>query len=223
MTLTNGKYNLKLSFEENQVTVLIFESSEMFGEAIWDFQETIIGDTGPFVLADQMEPISISKQMELIVDPFLLDFNSRKIQQRLYKEWGCLSENYDSEKAEINRKIIDLLGKLQVRSAYDNVNFQLEFDWEDLFKFYRVQFCMEFQDLEEKICEYIKVMSRLMKIKVLVFVNLKTYLSREQLLRVYQMAFYHKIYLLLLENAERKQEKNENIYIVDRDKCLIIK
>lgn len=79
MTLTNGKYNLKLSFEENQVTVLIFESSEMFGEAIWDLQETIIGDTGPFVLADQMEPISISKQMELIVDPFLLDFNSRKI------------------------------------------------------------------------------------------------------------------------------------------------
>ena len=47
--------------------------------------------------------------------------------------------------------------------------------------------------------------------------------SEEQLKEVYQMAFYCKLQLLLIENREQSNLEGEKTYIIDRDRCLIIK
>ena len=75
----------------------------------------------------------------------------------------------------------------------------------------------------EKLLSYMKILSGLLEIRILCIVNLKTYLSEEQLKEVYQMAFYCKLQLLLIENREQSNLEGEKTYIIDRDRCLIIK
>lgn len=223
MMLTSRKYDVKLQFHENEASVLIVEDPEVFSDMIGELQEETNGVDSSFVLSEGTDLLKIAREMELVIDPFSLDFNSRKMQQCLYGEWGELAKNCDVEKADINMRIVRLLEAIEIRSVYGNISYQMDFEWESLFKIYQVRFAMDFSDLEEKITEYIKLLSGLVRVKLLCFVNLKSYLSEEQLERIYQVASYNKLTLLLLENLERKQLKQEKTYIIDRDRCLIIK
>lgn len=223
MMLTSGKYGVKLQFHENEAVVLVAEDPEVFSAMIRELQEEMNGEESSFVLSEGTDILKIAREMELVIDPFSLDFNTRKMQQRLYGEWVELAEDCEVEKADINMRIVRLLEAIEVKSVHGNIHYQMNFEWEDLFKMYQVQFAMDFSDLEEKITEYIKIISGLMRVKLICFVNLKSYLSERQLERVYQVASYNKLTLLLLENLERKQLEKEKTYIIDKDRCLIIK
>ena len=49
----------------------------------------------------------------------------------------------------------------------------------------------------------------------------KTYLSKTELLYLYQEALYQKVHLILLEAALTEQIEYEKIVIIDADKCVI--
>ena len=166
---------------------------------------------------------SSEKVMEIVVDPFSLDFNNRKILQKLYKEWTLEANEMFQKKTEINTDIINVLSQLQLNSLYGEIKYNLEFSWEDIFKIYQVGFQTEGEGILEKLLSYMKILSGLLEIRILCIVNLKTYLSEEQLKEVYQMAFYCKLQLLLIENREQSNLEGEKTYIIDRDRCLIIK
>ena len=55
----------------------------------------------------------------------------------------------------------------------------------------------------------------------LAFVNLKTYLTDDELRELYKEAFYRKMHLLLLENSIESELEEEIVHIVDRDLCVI--
>lgn len=223
MMLTSGKFGVKIPMEENTVSVFVVEDPRIFSDVIQELLIGYEGEESAFILSDNHEILKMSKEMEIVTDPFSIDFNNRKIQQRLYGEWTDLARDCDVDKAEINRRMIALLERIETRSSYGNIRYQLDFEWADLFKMYQVGFDAEFSDLEEKISEYIKVVSGLMRIKLVCFVNLKSFLSAEQLERVCQVAFYNKLGIILLENTDRNPLKTEKTYIIDKDMCLIIK
>ena len=86
MILAYSKLNLRMEFIENTVNVLVLEDPVQFSEIVYLLKcdEKVL--ESPFVLSESDKFLQISKEMEIIVDPFSLDFNSRKIQQQLYKE-----------------------------------------------------------------------------------------------------------------------------------------
>lgn len=116
-----------------------------------------------------------------------------------------------------------LIEGIQERLQYQNIAYNLEFSWENLLKLYQVHFEPLCVSLLEKLVEYIKIASNLLNLKVIGFVNLKLYLTEEQLHYLYEIAFYNKVNLLLIENIENTQLEEEKLYIVDRDKCIIVK
>ena len=220
MKLANAEMNLQIEFLENQVIVLIMEEPGTFSAAI---QDLLAGEESQFILYEGEKNYSLEKAMEIVVDPFSLDFNNRKILQKLYKEWALEANEMFQKKTEINTDIINVLSQLQLNSLYGEIKYNLEFSWEDIFKIYQVGFQTEGEGILEKLLSYMKILSGLLEIRILCIVNLKTYLSEEQLKEVYQMAFYCKLQLLLIENREQSNLEGEKTYIIDRDRCLIIK
>ena len=57
----------------------------------------------------------------------------------------------------------------------------------------------------------------------MIFYNIKEYLEREEIEKLVQCCFYNKIHVLFLETTEKYKLNQEKIYIIDKDRCLIVK
>ena len=151
-----------------------------------------------------------------------MDINSRKALTGLYNELGkqgLNEENYLKTcrlKGQIAEYIYDLLNQADYA-----LKFQDDFNLQSLFKALEVEFEAGEENFLEGLVYFMDVCSKVQKVKILTFVNLKTYLMSEELHEFYKEAFYRKIQLLLLENDIVDELAEEAVSIVDADLCLI--
>ena len=110
----------------------------------------------------------------------------------------------------------NLLDKMMYSVSYD-----MNIDTMSLIKFLDVKVDIQTDKLIDSIIEYIKLLHDLCKIEVVVLVNIKTYLSKKELLYLYQEALYQKVHLILLEATLTEQIDYEKIVIIDTDRCVI--
>lgn len=67
-------------------------------------------------------------------------------------------------------------------------------------------------------CVYV---SQVLGIKIITFINLRSYLNDVQMEQLLKDAIYQEIQILLVENQERTCLKDTFRYIIDNDKCEI--
>ena len=222
MKLVYTELEQQLVFQENKVNVLVIERKELFRRMIQELDKQISGEEGGFVLSDNNKTMRIDKEICLILNPFALDINSRKALTGLYTELGKLGlneENYlktCSLKGQIAEYIYDLLNQVDYA-----LKFQDDFNLQSMFKALEVEFEAGEGNFLEGLVYFLDVCSKFQKVKILTFVNLKTYLMSEELHEFYKEAFYRKIQLLLLENNIGDELAEEAVSIVDADLCLI--
>ena len=77
-------------------------------------------------------------------------------------------------------------------------------------------------DMFERLLEYVKVLKSLCGVRLLVFVNVKNYLSETQIKELYKTVFYYKVNLLLVEAHQGKNLECEKNQLIDEDMCLYI-
>ena len=223
MKLTNAKQQLIIEIKEGRVPVLAIENADVFLEFTEDIYRQSLGEDGDIVLSEEDRILTFSKTAVMVSDYFCLDLNQRKIQNILYKNMQTAAFEFSAEKDKITIQGIDLLDKIIGNLNFDHIAYDLELDWNDIFKLFHVRIEEDYISLTEKVISFMRLCSQLLKIRLLILVGLKSYISDEQLLHIYKMADYLKIDLLLIEPVERQALKNEDYYIIDRDKCLIIK
>lgn len=223
MKLVNVKYNIEIILEENKVDVLVVESPQIMTEIVSGIQLQCNGEEGDFVLSNGDKILKMDKCMSVVINPFSINLNEKKIVSKLYSELKVIGNEYFVEKEEVNSKVVQLLDRIVSDTMYNNVVFDLNLDWDGLFKLYTVKIENSAESLLENIIEYTKILSRLCEIKIVCLVNIKSYLDEEEIKQLYEMAFYNKIQLLIIESNEKTRIDNENIYIIDKDKCLIVK
>ena len=197
----------------------MIENQQIFTQFLEKLMEKEDDD---FILfSEKGKRLSVHKYIEIIHSPLLIDLNSKRILGYLYKELKELSEEwFFMEKEQINSDIINYMDKLVLKVPYPIV-FGLDIDVTDLYKIYDVRMDFENLELTQKIIYYIQLEKMLCNTKVLIFVNLKSFLGEEQLQEVYKAAFYNKMQLLLVEFAERGVLCEEKYCIIDKDKCVI--
>lgn len=223
MRLVCSDYGLDMELEENRVTVLVVENAKFITEIIGSLKNQITGEEGMFVLSDHNKIQKIDKKMNLIIDPFDVSINDRKIINKLYSRLGIIAPDYFQEKEKITADIISLLDEIVLASPFSNLIYNLDYDWTEMFKGFNIRFEETGENLIEKLVEFIRIQASLLEIRVLCFVNLKSYLTQEEMEELYKAAFYNKINLVLIESIEKDKLENEQIYIVDKDRCLIVK
>ena len=210
MKLVNSKYNLDIEFEENIIDVI---------------QNLILqlkGDEGDFVLSAEKN-VKFDKVVEFIANPFEIDFNNKKIATKLFEQLTAVASECVEKYNFINGKIVGTLDDICSKIEYSNVEYNLEYEWKSIFKLYNVRIGENYNSLYEKIEEYVKVLADILHIKLLIFLNIKEYLTEEEINNLQKICFYKKIFLLLIESEERFALDNEKTFIIDKDRCLIVK
>lgn len=221
MKLVHAEYGIEIELKENQISVLVVESPEKLSELIQELYLSKQGGEGKFLLSEADKLLNMGKFLELVVNPFAIDVNEKRIVQKLYQEIESqVQEQLVLETAEIHSRLISYLEEIAGKVTYP-VIFDLEQNVLGLMKTYNVRLETESITLLEKLVEYFELLHQLCRIEVIVCVNLKSYLSEAELRQLYEAMFYEKISLILLENTQREKVEGERICIMDRDGCII--
>ena len=97
-----------------------------------------------------------------------------------------------------------------------------EFEILNLFKFADVKINESPKNILEKITDFILTIYNLQSFSCFVFINLKSYLTNNELEELYDFIAYKKINILLLENIKREEIlSKEKIRVIDKDLCEI--
>ena len=223
MKLTHTELEKQLVFETGKAVEWIIESPASFSKYVRDLYEIMQDNEGKFTLSDEDEIIDFQKYAELIIDPFWLDFHNHQIQKKLYAELQNLavgSEFYlqtQELKSQIQKYFIDL----EYASGYD-LEIADEIDLPAIFKAVGIQLDSGNEEtLFERIAAYIKIMAELLKKKLIILVNSRSYLTSNQIDQIAELCMYSEVALLLIENVQRDFSKKRNYCIIDCDECCI--
>lgn len=222
MKLINVDYpGLEIKFVENMVNVLVCESRRLYSELIYDMVDQCAGHSGGFVLSEDARPLNPKNSVELIIDPFHLDFANRRIVSKLHQEIADIIHQEMFEKlSELNAKAIGLIDEAVMSVPYP-IAYDVNADIAAVLKQYNVRIDDCSENMAERLCIYMEIMNKLCGIKLFAIANLGTFVDDEELALIYKTAAYEKIHILLLENRERKWLNQEEVVIIDKDRCLI--
>ena len=223
MKLVNADWMLEITINENIPAILVLENSEAMTEIVEDFYNLCLRGEGTSVLSDDIKVISFEKAVEVVINPFAVDFNSKRIQSKLYSELLEVTELYVEERAELQSRIIDYLDKLSYHVPYEMITNEMDLDLMKLFKAFDVRLDPQCNTLLERLVEYIKVQARLLNRRLIIFVSVFSYLDVEAVQKLIEICVYHKLGIVFIENREPIFQISAKTYIIDKDKCIIIK
>lgn len=200
----------------------IIESPELFSRFVTELFGQIDGHEGAFVLSEKDKEMPLSKYAEIIFNPLSVQVNDKKVQTKLYAELSELAFG-----SELYMQTMEMLGmlqsyfwKLEEQSLYelaidDNIDINL------VFKCLGIKVEDSTEDFFTTLLQYIKVQAEIMKKKLLIFVNLRSFINEQQLIELSKAAIYNEIEILLIENKQRDCSPERKRYIIDDDGCEI--
>ena len=92
-----------------------------------------------------------------------------------------------------------------------------------LLKLYEVRIEPQCNTVLERLIEYTKVLTRLLRKKLLIITNISSFLNQSDIKELVNMCVYLKMNLLLIESKELDFHGHIKTYIIDNDNCLIIR
>ncbi|MGB5824120.1 MAG: type II-A CRISPR-associated protein Csn2 [Proteocatella sp.] len=224
MKIVHPSIERQIVFEENRVNVLIIENQKMLSDMIEELIRQINGESGNFVISENMEFVNISKSAEICIDMFSLEINSKKLITKLYEKLRekAMDENIYLDTKMILGEVLTYIENLMSASDEYPLVCNYNMDINSILKVADIKFDISSSGYLERIIDYISITHEFCNVKLFIFVNLKNFLLPEELEEFYKTIFYKKIDVLLFENTEREiASKAEYIYIIDKDYCQI--
>lgn len=221
MCLAHSGINIKVDIEEGKVSVLVIENPFIMREVLFELEAQLQGESGDFVLSIGYEPVSISKNLILVKDPLNIDCNDKKILAKLYQNIAAEEKlQYCMEKDKFDKAYLEYLRELCLLSPLPLI-YDERLGLTELLKSAHVMIDHTTGNYVENLWHYIKVMGDLLHIKVFAFVNLKSFLSNEELDLLYKQCFYEQKLLILIESHDSPFRTDEKKCIVDAEGCVI--
>ena len=222
MKLVHTEVSGAIITEKKTFTEWIIESPGLFSKYLQEFYVQCERKEGKFVLSDNDKELDMSKCVEIIGNPFMVDINSRKILGKLYSELEELSRKEQMfEKtmrltATVHEYILDLEQETNYILQFDN-----ELEISALLKALGVRYEVIEDSFFERIVRYIKIAADVLKTKLFIFVNIRSFLSDIQMMELVKEISYQDIKVLFIENQERDCLEGGFRYIIDKDGCEI--
>lgn len=221
MKLLYSEYDLDIEIQENNVNVITIENPAVLAETVQELYSQSNGAEGKFILSDDNKILPLHKHINLIMDIFSLNCNEKKIISKLYQEMEELAiENAVKESLELNSAISYYMEKICEQVPY-HIGYQTEILPSMLMKMVELKFETEAVNLLERIIEYLGIVNKINQNTITIFINLKLFLTVEEIQSLYEYVFYNKISLVLIEGADGVRLPAEKVTIIDVDKCTI--
>lgn len=221
MTLVHSILSRPIEFRENEIPVLTVEEPKTFRRMAGSLLAQSEGEEGPFALIDGNDLLDCGAALHVVSDFFHLQPASRKIQAR----FQTLLQTAARE--EMGQETVSLLESLNryLSELALKIDFPVSFEQGDylsaILKNVGFQLSLDGLTEMEALIEHIGIYENLLQIKCFVLIGAKEYFTTEELEKLYEMAFYRKWNLMLLEASKRDALAHEYHILIDSDLCEI--
>lgn len=218
MRLIERELGLDIELKENIISVVVIEKVESRLRIIDELYSQINGSEGNWILVENEKQFDLSKSVDMILEPFSVELNSKKIKNRLYQDIKEVAqEYYFSQGMELHSNICTYIENVLEKIPYP-IKYEDEWNLLEILKVYDVELEEESESKCEKLFNYIKLVNNVCGNSVFILVNIKQYLIEQQVLELYKLVMYSKIQLVLIEfNMYNEKNNVEDIYVLDAD------
>ncbi|MBD5452238.1 MAG: type II-A CRISPR-associated protein Csn2 [Lachnospiraceae bacterium] len=211
-----------INFSSEQCALWVIESPKKFAEYVQELCVQQAGGEGRFVLSENDKEVNFEKYVEIVINPFSVDINDKRILGKLYKE---LQQKALGETMYLHtQKIISALNQYFMELEQQETYFLTvdeEIDMTAIFKAMGVKVESYADNYIQNISQYMKLIAELLDKKVMIFVNLRSYMEIEQIEEIMKEAVYNGIEVLFIESNQKNFPKGITQYIIDNDICEI--
>ena len=220
MKLKINGFENEILFTEENVNILTIKNTKCFSHILQILNDKINGleSNEIFLLDENNEEMNMSKEIQMVLDIFNIDYNSKKILNKIYNIIATniqKNQDFEIEKMILNLRnyIIEEINELPFEFVMKN-----ELEITEILKLYNLKIDEEnYTNILEKIEILIDILSTLDIAKILIIPNLKLFLSEEELVELYKYSLYNNVNLLLIERHEENKLKYENCIIIDEN------
>lgn len=223
MKLVHPDFFCQIELPEDRIPILILENPTCFLKAVSDLICLSKGKEGKWILSDAGKPLNFAKTCDVLIDPFSLEINQKRLINSLYEklEKEVINSELILEWNAIYPHLANIVEKI-LNTSDHHLIYCNEIEIKDFFKFMNIQFCDSSENLIEKIIDYMALAADVLGIRLFVLINFKTYIDPTGLYYLYEQAIYRKYRLLLIESHFENEDNNlEKTIIIDKDNCLI--
>jgi|SRR5699024_8713277 len=211
-----------ISWKKEEVPVIIIENVNYKNKFINDlFLQSKTNNDTPFYISN--EAINNDKlNFETIINPFELNVNQVTILNKIRKIYEELIQEDYFKLSELTKDISTYLNNLAL-SLPVSIEWEGNLNIKRLIQLFELSILDDSTKLLEQIINYLQVNSQLGMSNLFVFLNLKQFLSQEELDELYLFIQYEEIFLILIENQNNETGNNsvEKQFIIDDDLCVI--
>lgn len=192
----------EILFLDDFINVVEIENKHLFCAFIEEFRKVVNGEIEEGILTfyEEEEEVSYSHKIECYIDYFSLDFNSKKILNSFYQR---ISKNMEESGVSLFPVLLDF--SQRIKNYFLDFDFDVTYDTDlsivDISKFLKVKVNDEKKSVFERILLLLDLESEFRFNKILVFVNLKSFLTKEEVVKVYRYSKMKKVWILLLEGT----------------------
>lgn len=221
MKIVFPEINRVFKISNDRVNSLIIENQMLLVKILSDLNRQLIGEEGRIALSENDRLLKMDKNCELLCHFIPFKVNTKTLVTKLssyMEEKGISGDFYESTQ--------NLLGYLE------NYLYELAFDMTGdivfsklnltaLIRAVGVGFAEEYDNLAEKIVDYMELVREYDKDKLFVTLNIRDYISDAEMNSFINTVLNHNIKLFMIECRERSVLDCESRYIVDNDWCEI--
>jgi CRISPR type II-A-associated protein Csn2 len=215
----------EIYLDEENVNIIEIESPKYFANFLGNLNDKINGIENDeiFLLDNDDKELEMNKNMYMIFDLYNIDYNSKKILNKLYEIIeNNVEKNQDLELENLMLQIRNYLIQ-EINELQFEFTMKSELNVSEILKLYNLKIDENNYDtILEKIEFFINIISTLKIASILVIPNLKQYLEKDELLELYKYALYNNIKLILIERKNEEKLKYEKVFFIDTNFCTQI-
>ena len=225
MKLKINGFENEIQFDEEHINVLTINNSKCFSHIIGILNDKINGieSNEIFLLDEKNQEIKIDRKVHMALDVFNIDYNSRKILNKIY---DIIAENIEkNQDYKVGKMVINLRNYIiqEINELPFEFIMKSELEIPEILKLYNLKIDdVNYTNILEKVEILIDIISTLKIADILIIPNLKLFLSDDELVELYKYSLYNNVKLLLIERNNKKQLKYERNIIIDENFCDFI-
>lgn len=225
MKLRINGFDNELIFKEGCINVLVIKDTKCFSNIIGVINDKINGieSNEIFLLNEKDEEIRMDKRAYMLLDIFNIEYNSKKILNKIYE---IIAQNIEkNQDYEVEKKVLDLRNYIIQEINELPFEFIMKSDLEipEILKLYNLKIDDEnYKTIVEKIEILIDIIATLKIADILIIPNLKLFLKEKEIVEIYKYSLYNNVKLLIIERNNKEQLKYEEIFFIDENFCDFI-
>ena len=208
-----------IDFKDDKIVFWNIEDAQIYYEFVRELKNQIDGEDGNFVLSNNLKSLKLDSDAEMIVGPFDMAFDSKKIANLISKRIikTAVEDEYFIKFQNIEKSIMEYLKNLIIDS---DLPVEVEpVEIENLIKASSFK-ASKSNSFYDNLINYVSLLLNLSKPKLLILVDIKRYIKQNFFAEFLNFLQYEDVNVLFVDCSLNKFSNNSaRTYFLDNDHC----